>query len=284
MQRVKTIPIAQVPYVDFDASMRLLDHPEALTAEWGPVMYPMLKNLFEKNYRVPELDSPYRIPKILHQIWLGSPFPEKYKAFRDSWIRAHPDWQYKLWTEAEIEALGLFNKDLYDAAANYGAKSDIAKYEIIYRFGGVYIDTDYECIQALDLIHKTYDFYIGIQPLDTEHVQIGLGLFGARPGHKILGTVIQQLRANTTPADIANKQIVLSTGPLFFTPIFYQLAPLCDDRVIAFPASYLYPMGYNEKVCDWDRWIRPESFAVHHWEGSWLKPEGFIPAVRARMR
>jgi len=70
------------------------------------------------------------IPKIIHQIWLGSPLPEKYKQLQKSWLKYHPDWHYYLWTEKEIAAFGLTNQALYDATSNYGEKSDIARYEI----------------------------------------------------------------------------------------------------------------------------------------------------------
>ncbi|GAI63343.1 unnamed protein product, partial [marine sediment metagenome] len=94
-----------------------------------------------------------RIPKIIHQIWLGSPFPEKYAYFQSTWQLHHPDWEYKLWTEKEIEEFGLTNKAAYDESTNYGQKSDIARYEILYRIGGLYVDTDFECFNNFDLFH-----------------------------------------------------------------------------------------------------------------------------------
>ena len=68
-------------------------------------------------------------------------FPEKHKAFRETWMQNHPGWEFRLWTDADIEAFGLTNKRLYDETPNYGAKSDIARYEILYRIGGLYVDT-----------------------------------------------------------------------------------------------------------------------------------------------
>jgi hypothetical protein len=78
-----------------------------------------------------------RIPKIIHHIWLGSELPEKYKAWQKTWLTHHPDWEYRLWTQKEIDEFGLKNRTQFDAARTYGEKSDIALYEILYRFGGV---------------------------------------------------------------------------------------------------------------------------------------------------
>lgn len=261
--------------VDFDVSMRLNEHPDIFEKDTAhKPIYTMLKSLYEKNFvdQVPA-DAPYKIPKILHQIWLGSPFPEKYVALRDTWLKHHPDWEYMLWTEREIDDFGLKNKHLYEHAINYGERSDIAKYEIIHRYGGVYIDVpDYECYKPLDDLHKAYDFYLGIQPLDTEHVQIGLGLFGARPGHPLLAKAISEISKKSKNPE----PIVLRTGPFFFTIIFYNLAGRCTDSVIALPASYLYPMGYHEKQKDKNVWMRPEAYANHLWAGSWLTDDAFV--------
>ncbi len=233
----------------------------------------MLKTLYNKNYVAHvSVNAPYKIPKIIHQIWLGSPFPAKYQALRDSWLKQHPGWEYKLWTEKEIDDFGLVNRSMYDYAINYGEKSDIARYEILYRCGGLYVDTDYECYKPLDDAHKAYDFFIGIQPLDTGHAQLGIGIIGARQGHPLLRAAIEEISKKQKRPE----QIVLRTGPLFFTSLFYQLAPRCQDAVIALPAGFLYPMGYFEKVSDKKRWLRPESLANHLWAGSWLHDDAFV--------
>ncbi len=53
-----------------------------------------------------------RIPKIIHQIWVGPrPFPFKYLQWQKSWQAL--GWTYKLWTDKEVEEFGLINKELY---------------------------------------------------------------------------------------------------------------------------------------------------------------------------
>ena len=51
----------------------------------------------------------YKIPRIIHQIWLGSPVPEKYKQWMDIW-KNFQGWEYRLWTEKEVATLSLHNK------------------------------------------------------------------------------------------------------------------------------------------------------------------------------
>ena len=46
----------------------------------------------------------------------------------------------------EAQNLNMKNKKAFLSAHNYGMKSDILRYEILHTYGGVYIDTDYECV------------------------------------------------------------------------------------------------------------------------------------------
>lgn len=212
------------------------------------------------------------IELTIHQIWLGSEVPEKYKVWRESWQQHHPTWEYRLWTDEDLANFPLYNRDLYEAETNYGARSDIARYEILYQCGGLYVDIDGECLAPFDILHHCYEFYIGIQPLDTNFFQLGIGIIGATKHHPLLKYVIEHLRENAHVS-----QIIAKTGPLYFTQVFCNIAHNFS-RCVALPASYFYPRGYNQTYEDRPLWVRPESFAVHHWGGSWLKPEAFVKA------
>ncbi len=55
-----------------------------------------------------------------------------------------------------------------------------------------------------------------------------------------------------------------------------MLAGKTEFRDIALPASYFYPCGYEQRGTDRELWCKAESYAVHHWAGSWLKKEAFV--------
>ena len=38
-----------------------------------------------------------KIPKIIHQIWIGEEMPDKLKGFTDKMKSEHPDYEYYLW-------------------------------------------------------------------------------------------------------------------------------------------------------------------------------------------
>lgn len=205
-----------------------------------------------------------RIPRIIHQIWLGSPFPEKYRGYQHSWLKLHPGWEYKLWTDKEVEEFGLKNKALYDKARNYGEKSDIARYEILYRHGGLYIDTDFEALKSFDVFHHMCDFYMGLVGNGVPQN----GLIGSVAGHPIMRECIDSLTISTQGGAGAT---LGATGPFHLMRCFKKHAH--EGICIAFPTGYFYAWPPTERRNNSPKlvrkWLQPESYAIHYWEVSW---------------
>lgn len=87
------------------------------------------------------------IPKIIHQIWLGDEKPP-YRLM-ETWEAMHPDWEYKLWTDENIkDVIELLPQ--YHEIEEYCGKADILRYQILHKFGGVFIDADSQCLRRLD--------------------------------------------------------------------------------------------------------------------------------------
>lgn len=252
--------------VDFDTSMQLNRYPTFLDDPYNNAVYHFFKKQYLRNN--PAIIPPQEellIPKKIHWIWLGSPLPEIYTSNIQSWIDKNPGWEYKIWTDADVEDFQLINKNLFDAIPNYGAKSDIWRYEILERFGGLYVDIDQECLQAFTPLHHTYHFYTGLQPLDTGRLHSGISIIGSMPHHPILKKCIEQL-----PHYQQEPEVIIKTGPLFFTDMLFLTARQSSLHTIVFPASYFFPCNYTQKGQAQALWIKPESYAVHHWAGSWL--------------
>ncbi len=257
-------------YVDFDTSMHLGYSPEDfvkyIKIKPQRADIPYLKDLYETNNFLKKIEqlqettitSTIKIPKIIHQIWLGSAFPEQYKKYQESWLRIHPDWEYRLWTDADLVAFKLVNQEAFDKGRTWAEKANIFRYEIIERFGGVYVDTDFEALQPLDIIHENYEFYAGITAIN----RIGLinnAIIGAIPHHPILKKCI---------ADIDTKKYgqdqMRSTGTIYFS---YTTVGLCRDNpdfnvgaVLILPPTYLYPSS---------DFLLPSSFAIHYFAEKW---------------
>ena len=66
--------------------------------------------------------------------------------------RGQPRLHYRLWHEDAIDALGLRNDGIYRrylAEGLYDGAADVARIEILHRFGGVYTDADSVALRPL---------------------------------------------------------------------------------------------------------------------------------------
>ena len=85
------------------------------------------------------------IPKVVHQIWIGPhPVPLKWiETWREQHTTAYPDWKHMLWRDDDILALlPPHLKRIYDKLDQLCLKADVARYVILEKFGGVYLDAD----------------------------------------------------------------------------------------------------------------------------------------------
>jgi mannosyltransferase OCH1-like enzyme len=251
-----------------------------------PQEWKRVKTLFEQYQKKKSHNHPskaaYRIPKKIHMIWLGSPPPEFVQNMFESWKKLHPSWEVKLWTEGDVLRFHLKNQQAYDASKNWGEKSDIFRYEILEREGGIYADTDFECIRPFDDICKVADFFSGIGYSEGVPFLYN-GLIGSRPGHPIIKRCVDSLPIGNGNNDFL--RILNTTGPAFFTKCFYECVwptnggGAASDLgiVVPFPITYFYPFpdvrreSYPNTDAIKRDWVHPLTYAIHYWKISWLQ-------------
>ena len=250
------------------------------------------KNLYEKNkiIEVEKLKN-IKIPKIIHQLWLGpEKMPEEYSGYINSFKNKHKGWRYIFWNEKKIKEEfkhGFFNQYSFDRAyieEKFARASDIARYEILYKFGGLYVDLDCQCIKPFDLLHKKYDFYAGLENICNGLV-IGNAIIGSKPGHPILKQSLKNIKEFFCKESFGGKidmkywkgfseyeekdeidyaKTLVATGPILFTKSIWQKNDESDNVNIVFPPTYFYPCAEYKFYP-----IKKETFAKHFFMGLW---------------
>ncbi len=226
-------------------------------------------------YTLPIID---KIPKVIHQIWVGSKeIPENYQRFMKTWKAFHPDWDYKLWTDQDVEDFPWKNKELFLKCTNPGMKSDIWRYEILYRYGGLYVDTDMECKRAFDPIHSRLEFYAG---LDNESsFVVANALIGSAANSKILNSLIHSLSKVSKTIDgnnVTPDEIQAITGPGLLTRFTSNLRRLHPKNpILIFNRSYFQPVDCGHGGIPQTEmevfYIENTCFSIHHNGCSWIK-------------
>ena len=92
------------------------------------------------------------IPRIFHQIWVGpNPFPEEFAAYQQTWVDHHPDWELRFWTEENLPTSSeLRRPEVAERLRAPWERADILRLEVVWRHGGVHVDTDFECLRPIE--------------------------------------------------------------------------------------------------------------------------------------
>jgi hypothetical protein len=200
-----------------------------------------------------------RIPKVFHWIWLGpAPMPESHRVWMQSWIRHHPGWEARVWTESDLPA--LVNQAEFERATTWAQRSDIARYEILLGHGGVYLDTDVECMRNIEALTEGCHAFAGWE----REGLIGNAVLGASAGHRWMADVVAEL-----PAAMASAWLTLEqSGPAFLTRLTAGRAD-----VTLFDPVVFYPRPSDAAPDQVQNAVWPASHAVHHFTKSWEPDE-----------
>ncbi len=203
------------------------------------------------------------IPKVFHQIWLGpDPEPQEYAGYRRSWLRRHPDWELRLWTEETLPD-DLERKETYELLRRPAERSDLLRYELLARLGGVYVDVDFECLRSIEPLLDGVSFFCAY----NDPGRVNNAIVGAVPGHPLLRRAIEELRPRTTYGPVDKE----GTGPLFLNRLVGEF-----PDVTVFDEELFYPRTPAATA---------QAYAVHHAARSWKDPADLVlDAVRAEQR
>lgn len=226
------------------------------------------------------------IPRAIHQTWRDADLPESFARLAETWRRHHPEWQWRLWTDADNRAFVTERFPamlaLYDGYPHPIQRVDMVRYLILHAHGGLFVDLDFEALGPLDP-HLLSDCVFGAEPAENSAAHgmaeiVSNAFMAARPGHPLLHTVIAGLPASFSAAlglD-RNRSILETTGPFHLTRCVsvYQGA----EPVTVLPSETLYPLGISGievlRRTGWNDALRAKAShacAVHYHAGTWWR-------------
>lgn len=210
------------------------------------------------------------VPKKIHQIWIGpKKLPRKYKEWMKSWQYFHKDWEYKLWTDEDIKDIKFHNKKIYDSSNNIGFKSDILRYEILYKYGGIYIDTDLECVKKIPNYFREYEFISCI--VFNKTPQINNALIISKPRANLISKMVKSIKIQKN--DTSALETLSCSGANLLTKQYFSLTIKERSENLILPSDYFYPLPnflVNTKITKKD-FLTDKTIGIHYWEVSWMK-------------
>ena len=186
--------------------------------------------------------------------------PAAFVAFGQTWKELHPDWEMREWGE---ELPALVNHDLYIRATELcpgfegQLRSDVARLEILYQHGGVYIDTDFQAIRPIDGLLEGLDCFAAWERQDTV---ANNAILGCTPGHPFIKRLIEALPASVLGNP--GKRPAKISGPHFLTA---ELRKWQGEPVKVFPQNWFYPVRCDELEKLHNPKCYREAYALHWW-------------------
>ncbi len=206
------------------------------------------------------------IPKKIHYCWFGKKeIPQEFQRYIDGWKQKCPDFEVIQWDENNYDITkSLYMKEAYEQK-RWGFVPDYVRLDIIYSYGGIYLDTDVEIVNLLDplLCYKAFfSINASLKP------NLGNG-FGAVKKHPL----IKKMRDYYD-----DFKFILENGEINARPCTEYQYPVLKDAGFKISGKYSEHDDYIvlpfDIMCGYHHWIdeymiSENAVAVHHCKRTW---------------
>lgn len=178
----------------------------------------------------------------------------------DTWKTKHPDFEYICWTEEELAKRNM-RFQCYEAIhiiPEICGKVDIMRWEILYQYGGIFIDADSICMHPLDSSILQWPSFAAYENESLRPGLVAIGTMGFSKQHPICQYAIQWILQNTRSAIHSACRAWQTVGPCLLTK---ALAEVENHQVTILPSHVFLPIhhtGYryqgHQKVYAYQEW------------------------------
>ncbi len=206
----------------------------------------------------------HHIPQVIHSFWFSNDqIPDIYRKCMDSWSRIMTDTEIKIWDSQSYDAdAHTFTSSAYKEK-RWAYVSDYARLDILYRYGGIYLDMDVMLIKPLtDMLNCRGFFGYDVHG----NIDLGNG-FGSEAGNPLLGSLIEKYN------DITFTDRAICMQPDFLRQAFIDMGIGCRGDYEEKNGNIFYPRNifspYDSishiRFADMSR-----TYSAHLYNSGWL--------------
>ena len=175
------------------------------------------------------------------------------------WTDLHPGWQMRTWTKTELPH--FLELDMIRRANTLSMLSDMYRFAILAGEGGVYLDTDMECLKNIEPLLGNVSAFVALHHQDTKIAPCILGCVRDHPSFIALRDNLEQ-PCNSNPK-------------CAYGNIYIQQHTNRDPSVVRFASNVFSPYNRGEEDDMLQKLIPPKhqgSYAIHHWSSDFYPP------------
>lgn len=205
------------------------------------------------------------IPKNIHYVWLGGEKPDSVKCNIENWHKMCPGYEITEWNECNYDITQ--NKYIEEAygLAKWAFVSDYMRLDIIFKHGGIYLDTDIKIVGNVDDLLYQEAFGCCDASLTFNS---GSG-FGARANHPI----IKKMRDYYDNISFLNVDgsIDARSCNSHQLIVLSELEYKNNDLLQSIGNMNIYPMSFQgANYCTREYKIQKGTYWIHYGNMSWF--------------
>lgn len=218
----------------------------------------------------------YDIPRIIHRIWLDESMPERFEEYGRMWQSMHEGrgWKVMDWRDSS-QLPPLINQDIFDQARYLCPRdwkrfqADLLRLELLYLYGGIYVDTDCEPLKPFDPLTFDRQVLIAHSPNKFQGTRIlTQAVIGSSPGHPFIRDCIRALPDSVER--FRDRPLAQMIGPHMITRVWKDGGWKHSGMVKPVPSYWFYPQSNEAR----DKGREPDlrkSYCWHRWNNTLRK-------------
>lgn len=140
--------------------------------------------------------------KNIHQIWIGPyTIPKREKQFVEKVKQIHTDWNHLLWTDENLPDMPDNIREAYDyfgsRRGEYAFQADVLRLFLVYKFGGMYFDVDFEPMDKGILSGNFENYDLVLYHHDSTDYTIPNPFFGCAAGNPLFEYLVSKVDVKT---------------------------------------------------------------------------------------
>lgn len=156
------------------------------------------------------------IPRTAHWIWFGPTLPAWASGNIELFRALHPRWEMRIWHELPAE-FPVPLRAIIDQLPWFSSRSDIFRYWLLAKHGGVFLDTDVVPLRQFDPLLEHTFFLAPCQPEGHDRPHLNCALLGSRPGSDAINKILDACLHRAAKSEPARR---ITYGPDLLTALF----------------------------------------------------------------